>query len=136
MSLSNTEETTVQQQECPSLEKTVKVSQVPENRKDSTSERNGDFRVVANAGSKDVKLASDGKTVLIPQPSDDPEDVLNWRPAKKYRVLLSLVVASLVWRKLLKIRKSADCWTVDRFWYYMGIGMELIGVLVAAPDVC
>ena len=47
-------------------------------------------------GAKDVKLAKDGKTVLIPQPSDDPDDVLNWTPEKKFRVLLSLVFASLV----------------------------------------
>jgi hypothetical protein len=47
-------------------------------------------------GGKDVKLAEDGKTVLIPQPSDDPDDVLNWSPGKKLRVLLSLVFASLV----------------------------------------
>jgi hypothetical protein len=99
--MSNTQETTVQQQECPSLEKTAEVSQTHEDSNDSASERPGDFRVVADAGSKDVKLASDGKTVLIPQPSDDPNDVLNWSAGKKYRVLLSLVVASLVWRKLL-----------------------------------
>jgi hypothetical protein len=96
MSPSNAQESTVEQHEPSDFEKTVEVSQVPKYSNDSTSERHGDFRVVANAGSKDVKLASDGVTVLIPQPSDDPEDVLNWTSAKKYRVLLSLVVASLV----------------------------------------
>jgi hypothetical protein len=101
MSPSNAQESTVQQHEPSDFEKTVEVSQVPEDSNDSTSERHGDFRVVANAGSKDAKLASDGVTVLIPQPSDDPEDVLNWTSAKKYRVLLSLVVASLVWKKFL-----------------------------------
>jgi hypothetical protein len=77
MSLSNVQESTTEQQDSSSLEKTVEVSQVPEDSNDSTSERHGDFRVVAIAGSKDVKLASDGATVLIPQPSDDPDDVLN-----------------------------------------------------------
>lgn len=89
----NAQESTVQQHKPSGFEKTAGVSQV---REDSTSERHGDFRVVANAGAKDIKLASDGKTVLIPQPSDDPDDVLNWKAGKKYRVLLSLVVASLV----------------------------------------
>jgi hypothetical protein len=102
MSLSNVQESTTEQQDSSSLEKTVEVSQVPEDSNDSTSERHGDFRVVAIAGSKDVKLASDGATVLIPQPSDDPDDVLNWTPVKKYRVLLSLVVASLVWMEFLR----------------------------------
>jgi hypothetical protein len=100
MSYSNAQESTDQQQESSNLEKTVEVPQVHENN-DSTSERHGDFRVVANAGITDVKLASDGKIVLIPQPSDDPDDVLNWKAGKKHRVLLSLVFASLVWRKLL-----------------------------------
>lgn len=34
-----------------------------------------------------IKTAPDGKTVLIPQPSDDPEDPLNWSPWKKTIIL-------------------------------------------------
>jgi hypothetical protein len=34
-----------------------------------------------------IKTASDGKTVLIPQPSDDPQDPLNWPTWKKTMVL-------------------------------------------------
>jgi hypothetical protein len=34
-----------------------------------------------------IKTASDGKTVLIPQPSDDPADPLNWSAGKKATVL-------------------------------------------------
>jgi hypothetical protein len=34
-----------------------------------------------------IKTASDGKTVLIPQPSDDPGDPLNWPSWKKSTVL-------------------------------------------------
>lgn len=90
----------VDQQEQVKLEKTAGVSQIREGSDDSTSDGHGDFRVVANVGTTDVKLATDGKTVLIPQPSDDPDDVLNWTAGKKHRVLLSLVVASLVWRKV------------------------------------
>jgi hypothetical protein len=117
-----------QQQESSNLEKTVEVSQVHENN-DSTSEQHGDFRVVANAGTKDVKLASDGKTVLIPQPSDDPDDVLNWKAGKKYRVLLSLVVASLVGRNFCEDVNISLLFAVDRLRYYVGFGMRLTGVL-------
>ncbi|KAL8930413.1 MAG: hypothetical protein Q9208_000597 [Pyrenodesmia sp. 3 TL-2023] len=39
-----------------------------------------------------VKLAHDGQTVLIPQPSDDPDDPLNWSQSKKH-ILLAVVCA-------------------------------------------
>jgi len=100
MSSSTTPESTVDQQEQIHLEKTSEVSQIRGDGDDPTSDEHGDFRVVADAGTTGVKFANDGTTVLIPQPSDDPDDVLNWKAGKKYRVLLSLVVASLVWRKL------------------------------------
>jgi hypothetical protein len=34
------------------------------------------------------KTTKDGKTILIPQPSDDPDDPLNWSEWKKHVVLL------------------------------------------------
>ena len=34
-----------------------------------------------------LKTTSDGKIVLIPQPSDDPNDPLNWGKSKKFWVL-------------------------------------------------
>jgi hypothetical protein len=37
-----------------------------------------------------IKTASDHKTVLIPQPSDDPQDPLNW-PAWKKTIVLYIV---------------------------------------------
>lgn len=39
----------------------------------------------------DYKLAKDGKTVLLPQPSDSSDDPLNWSWIKKHLVLLSLI---------------------------------------------
>lgn len=36
----------------------------------------------------ELKTASDGRTVLIPQPSDDPADPLNWSQLRKCLVLL------------------------------------------------
>jgi hypothetical protein len=59
-------------------------------------EGHGDLQVFTVADATDVKLARDGKTVLIPQPSDYPDDVLNWTTGKKYRVLSSLIFASMV----------------------------------------
>lgn len=38
----------------------------------------------------DLKLAEDGKTVLIPQPSDDPDDPLNWPNKKKLAILFTM----------------------------------------------
>lgn len=76
-------------------EKTAAVSQTHNDQEDY-AEGHGDFQVTLIPGAKDVKLAEDGKTVLIPQPSDDPNDVLDWKSRKKFRVLLSLVFASLV----------------------------------------
>ncbi|CAH0051945.1 unnamed protein product [Clonostachys solani] len=43
-----------------------------------------------------TKLAKDGHTVLIPQPSDDPEDPLNWSPFKKHLVLFIISWAALL----------------------------------------
>lgn len=43
-----------------------------------------------------VKLASDGKTVLIPQPSDDPGEPLNWAQSKKIRILIIISTISFL----------------------------------------
>jgi hypothetical protein len=43
-----------------------------------------------------LKTASDGHTVLIPQPSDDPDDPLNWSSWKKNAVFLSLLPGCLL----------------------------------------
>ena len=37
--------------------------------------------------SSDLKRTSDGHIALIPQPSDSPDDPLNWLPAKKAATL-------------------------------------------------
>jgi hypothetical protein len=43
-----------------------------------------------------LKLAKDGITVLIPQPSDDSEDPLNWSWGRKHKVLVALLLPSLL----------------------------------------
>jgi hypothetical protein len=40
-----------------------------------------------------LKTAKDGKTVLIPQPSDDPRDPLNWPAWRKHVTLLVICIA-------------------------------------------
>jgi hypothetical protein len=43
-----------------------------------------------------LKTAADGQTVLIPQPSDDPDDPLNWSWLKKHTVFLSMIPGCLL----------------------------------------
>lgn len=43
-----------------------------------------------------VKLAADGHTRLIPQPSDDPKDPLNWSWKKKHTILFIIAAAAFL----------------------------------------
>lgn len=43
-----------------------------------------------------VKLAADGHTRLIPQPSDDPNDPLNWSWIKKHTILFVVAAAAFL----------------------------------------
>ncbi|KAF4448535.1 hypothetical protein F53441_8064 [Fusarium austroafricanum] len=43
-----------------------------------------------------LKTAKDGHTVLIPQPSDDPFDPLNWSPVKKHVILFIISFAAFL----------------------------------------
>lgn len=48
-------------------------------------------------GSRRVfKLAADGHTRLIPQPSDDPNDPLNWSSTKKHLILFVIAAAAFL----------------------------------------
>lgn len=49
--------------------------------------------VQLGTGGEEVKTTADGHTVLIPQPSTDPNDPLNWPPLKKH---VTLFVVSVV----------------------------------------
>ncbi|KFA60467.1 hypothetical protein S40285_09176 [Stachybotrys chlorohalonatus IBT 40285] len=42
------------------------------------------------------KLADDGKTILIPQPSGDPDDPLNWSSFKKHMILITVSFGAAV----------------------------------------
>ncbi|KIW47290.1 hypothetical protein, variant [Exophiala oligosperma] len=48
-----------------------------------TRKADGEAGVNAN-----IKFANDGKTILVPQPSGNPEDPLNWSSFKKHSILL------------------------------------------------
>lgn len=43
-----------------------------------------------------LKTAKDNHTVLIPQPSDDPRDPLNWSPVKKHVILFIISFAAFL----------------------------------------
>ena len=45
---------------------------------------------------QEVQTARDGKTVLIPQPSSDPNDPLNWKPLKKQVILFVITVVAFM----------------------------------------
>jgi hypothetical protein len=45
---------------------------------------------------KELRTTKDGKTTLIPQPSDDPADPLNWSWGKKHTVLVALTFSALL----------------------------------------
>ena len=43
-----------------------------------------------------LQTAQDGKTVLIPQPTSDPNDPLNWNPLRKHVTLLVITVTAFL----------------------------------------
>lgn len=47
-------------------------------------------------GNEGVKYAADGHTRLIPQPSDDPRDPLNWSWRKKHAILFVVAAAAFL----------------------------------------
>ncbi|KAI9737832.1 MAG: hypothetical protein M1834_009201 [Cirrosporium novae-zelandiae] len=49
-----------------------------------------------NSDADAPKRTKDGKTILIPQPSDDPADPLNWSTARKWKVFISVLLPSLL----------------------------------------
>ena len=44
----------------------------------------------------DLKLAADGHTVLIPQPSTDPQDPLNWSSFRKHLIVFCISVCAFL----------------------------------------
>ncbi|GAA5982591.1 hypothetical protein JCM11641_002593 [Rhodosporidiobolus odoratus] len=65
-------------------------------RTDSAIEKEGGNLLlqVDDAAAAGLKVAKDGKTILVPQPSDDPRDPLNWSSWKKHSILVVLALAA------------------------------------------
>ncbi|KAK2879567.1 hypothetical protein FQN49_000761 [Arthroderma sp. PD_2] len=55
---------------------------------DGDSSTDGVVLDVSVARTAGLKTAEDGHTILVPQPSDSPDDPLNWSASKKWVVLL------------------------------------------------
>ena len=47
-------------------------------------------------GSKNYRLAKDGHTILIPQPSDDPKDPLNWSWGRKHLIVFIISFCAFI----------------------------------------
>jgi MFS family permease len=52
--------------------------------------------VVTDTTDSQLKHASDGKTILLPQPSDDPHDPLNWSWKRKHLILIIISMTAFL----------------------------------------
>lgn len=60
------------------------------------NEKDGYIVDASGDGVADAKLAADGHTILIPQPSDDPYDPLNWSKFRKHLILIIISAAAFL----------------------------------------
>ncbi len=58
--------------------------------------RENEGYVIDTESGDGVKVASDGHTRLIPQPSDDPQDPLNWSWGKKHLILFIVSLTAFI----------------------------------------
>lgn len=54
------------------------------------------YVIDAEEGGAGIKLAKDGRTRLIPQPSDDPKDPLNWSSWTKHIMLFIVALTAFL----------------------------------------
>jgi MFS family permease len=52
--------------------------------------------VITDTTHGELKRARDGKTVLLPQPSDDPHDPLNWSRVRKHLILIIISMTAFL----------------------------------------
>ncbi|KAL8705629.1 MAG: hypothetical protein Q9201_001266 [Fulgogasparrea decipioides] len=74
------------------------------------------------AGDAGVKTASDGVMVLIPQPSSDPNDPLNWSPIKKHIILTVISIVAFMpdfGSSMVALATAAWCAAATSFESYM-----------------
>lgn len=62
---------------------------------ESLQDHNG-YLVDAHFASRNIQTTPDGNTILIPQPSKDPNDPLNWTWGKKHLFLFIIAATSLL----------------------------------------
>ena len=80
-------------------ESAIFVESARQGRNNSVPEIQEELGIRIDAASIDgdrLKLDHDGRLILIPQPSDNPEDPLNWTAYKKNLVLAVLVACSFL----------------------------------------
>jgi predicted MFS family arabinose efflux permease len=52
--------------------------------------------IITDTGHVNLKRARDGQTILLPQPSDDPRDPLNWSWTKKHLILIIISMSAFL----------------------------------------
>jgi hypothetical protein len=52
--------------------------------------------VITDTEHQDLKRARDGHTILLPQPSDDKNDPLNWSWTKKHTILIIISMTAFL----------------------------------------
>jgi hypothetical protein len=63
---------------------------------------------LGHASTRHLKTSSDGRTILIPQPSDDPNDPLNWSQAKKNVILCVVSCTGTTFLRYWGLSSRAD----------------------------
>ncbi|KAL0264883.1 hypothetical protein SLS55_000836 [Diplodia seriata] len=96
-----------------------------------TESGSGDIKVLADSSvSANVKTTADGNIVLIPQPSADPDDPLNWSWKKKHLVFGALMLPSFlsdfgITYGAVTFEKQAQTWDMSLSGLVLIIGATL-----------
>ena len=77
------------------IENAKKSRQDPSDTTGDINAHNLDVKELGAEG-QGLQTADDGKTVLIPQPSSDPNDPLNWSRLKKHAILFVITVVAFL----------------------------------------
>lgn len=82
--------------EASSHHKEVLESQIPDPASSSIREEKGIFLDSESYKAEALKTSTHGHIVLIPEPSEDPRDTLNWSFKKKHAMLAIVVACSFL----------------------------------------
>lgn len=67
---------------------------------------------LGHATTRHLKTTKDGSTILIPQPSEDPNDPLNWSQTKK-NIILLVISFTGAWHLILPLEKFVFVFSVN-----------------------